>query len=96
VAASNKFVVNDIPDYVPLGAVAGTTDLGLKLVHSHYQQLSGSGALLGGAGANTPEKGGDMGGYIIPTLTGVTTYHQTQLIQNANSTNTNLGPVLRP
>lgn len=96
VAASNKFVVNDIPDYVPVGAVAGTTDLGLKLVHSHYQQKSGSGVLLGGTPVNSPEKGGDMGGYIIPTLIGVTTAHQTQLVQNANSTTTNLGPALRP
>ena len=37
-----------------------------------------------------------MGGYIIPTLTGATTATQTYLIQNANSENTNLGPVLRP
>jgi hypothetical protein len=96
VKASNVYVVNDIPDYVPLGPVTGTTDLGLKLVHSHYQQLSGSGALLGSTPVNSPEKGGDMGGFIIPTLIGATTAAQTQLVQNANSTNTNLGPALRP
>jgi hypothetical protein len=94
VAASNAFAVNDVPDYVPATAVTGTTDLGLKLVRSHYQQLSGSGVAIGSVAANTPEKGGDMGGYIVPTLTGVTTYHQTQLIQNATANN--LGPVSRP
>jgi len=96
VKASNSYVVNAIPDYVPAVAITGTTDLGLKLVRSHYQQLSGSGAVIGSVPANSPEKGGDMGGYIIPTLTGATTATQTYLIQNANSENTNLGPVLRP
>ena len=96
VKASNIFVVNDVPDYVPISAVTGTTDLGLKLLRSHYQQLSGSGALLGPAGKNSPEAGGDMGGYIIPTLIGATTATQIQLIQNENPANSNLGPVLRP
>jgi hypothetical protein len=95
VKASNIFVVNDVPDYVPAGLVAGTTDLGIKLLRSHYQQKDGAGTLLGSAPVNTPEKGGDMGGYIIPTLIGVTTFQQTQLIQNANSANSNLGPVER-
>ncbi|MFZ0815535.1 MAG: hypothetical protein WAM78_08450, partial [Candidatus Sulfotelmatobacter sp.] len=95
VKASNVYVVNDIPDYVPATAVTGTNDLGLKLVHSHYQQKSGSGVAIGSVAANSPEKGGDMGGFIIPTLIGTTTAAQTQLIQNANSENTNLGPVER-
>jgi hypothetical protein len=94
--AAAKYAVNDVPDYVPFAAVAGTTDLGLKLTRSHYQQLSGSGAVIGSVAANSPEKGGDMGGFIIPTLTGATTAAQTQLIQNTNSANTNLGPVSRP
>jgi hypothetical protein len=95
VKASNTFVVNDVPDYVPATAVPGTTDLGLKLLRSHYQQRSGAGANLGaGPVSNSPEKGGDMGGYIIPTTIGVSTYKQTQLIQNANSDG--LGPVARP
>jgi len=93
--ASNTFVVNDVPDYVPAVIVAGTTDLGIKLLRSHYQQKDGAGTLLGGTPVNTPEKGGDMGGYIIPTVIGVTTYQQTQLIQNATSDNANLGPVER-
>jgi len=96
VKASNIYVVNDTPDYVPAAAVSGTTDLGLKLLRSHYQQKDGAGTLLGSAPANSPEKGGDMGGYIIPTLIGVTTFQQTQLIQNANAENSNLGPVERP
>jgi hypothetical protein len=36
-----------------------------------------------------------MGGYIIPTLIGVTTAAQTQLIQNESSADSNLGPVER-
>jgi hypothetical protein len=78
--------------------VGGTADLGLKLLRSHYEQLDGAGIQLGAAGAatNSPEKGGDMGGYIIPTTIGVTTYKQTQLIQNVNSSNSSLGPVVRP
>lgn len=95
--AAQAGVVNIVPDYVPALAVSGTTDLGIKLLRSHYQQKDGAGTLLGaGPVANLPEKGGDMGGYIIPTLIGVTTYKQTQLIQNATSDNSNLGPVLRP
>jgi hypothetical protein len=95
VKASNIFVVNDVPDYVPAGVVAGTTDLGIKLLRSHYQQKDGAGMLLGSAPVNSPEKGGDMGGYIIPTVIGVTTLQQTELIQNATSENSNLGPVER-
>lgn len=95
VKASNIYVVNDTPDYVPAGAVAGTTDLGIKLLRSHYQQKDGAGTLLGSAPVNSPEKGGDMGGYIIPTVIGVTTFQQTELIQNATSENSNLGPVER-
>src|SRR5258708_38490534 len=75
----------------------GTLDLGLKVLGSHYQQKDGNGVLLGaGPVANSPEKGGDMGGYIIPTVIGVTTYKQTRLIQNATADNSNLGPIARP
>ena len=97
--ASNKFVVQGIPDYVPALAVAGTTtkELGLKLLRSHYQQKDGNGTNLGaGPAGNVPEKGGDMGGAIIPTLIGVTTQKQTQLIQSSNSDSSSLGPALRP
>lgn len=98
--ASNQFVVSSVPDYVSYKAekVGGTADVGLKLLRSHYEQISGSGTQLGASGAatNSPEKGGDMGGAIIPTEIGVTTYKQTQLVQNATAGNVNLGPVVRP
>ena len=95
--AAQAGVVNIVPDYVPAVTVVGTTDLGIKLLRSHYQQKDGAGTLLGaGPVANFPEKGGDMGGQIIPTVIGVTTYKQTRLIQNATADNSNLGPVLRP
>src|SRR5580698_232226 len=97
VRASNIFVVNDVPDYVPATAVAGTTDLGLKLLRSHYQQKDGNGTLLGPAPANTPtELGGDMGGSILPTTIGVTTAQQLALIQSSTSNASSLGPVTRP
>jgi hypothetical protein len=92
--ASAIGVVNIVPDYIPATTVAGTTDLGIKLLRSHYQQKDGSGVLLGKAPVNSPEAGGDMGGQILPTFIGVTTYKQTKLIQNG--TDTSLGPVERP
>lgn len=95
ITASNKFVVNAVPDYVPFKTVTGTTDLGTKLLRSHYQQKDGAGTLLGKAPVNEPaEAGGDMGGAIIPTTIGVTTETQKQLIQNGTATS--LGPVVRP
>ena len=97
VAVTQKGVVNIVPDYVPAAVVAGTTDLGLKLVRSHYQQKQGTGANLGAAPINTGvDKGGDMGGYVIPTLIGLTTSKETQLIQSSNSDSSSLGPALRP
>jgi len=100
VKASNSFVVTSTPDYVPYGAItaSGVADLGLKVLRSHYEQKDGNGNQLGAAGAatNVPEKGGDMGGFIIPTTIGVTTEKQTQLVQHTNSDNSNLGPVARP
>ena len=101
VKASNQFVVSSVPDYVTYTAqtVGGTADLGLKLLRSHYEQRDGAGTQLGAAGVatNSPEKGGDMGGFIIPTTIGVTTYKaQTQLVQNVNSSTSSLGPVERP
>lgn len=106
VKASQAYVVSSVPDYVPSTAVTctdcnGTTttisDLGLKLLRSHYEQHDGNGVELGKttAIANEPtENGGDMGGMIIPTTIGVTTEKQLQLVQNA--TETSLGPVARP
>jgi hypothetical protein len=97
--ASNKFVVTSIPDYVPAAAVTGLTtkELGLKLLRSHYQQKDGNGGNIGaGPAVNNPEKGGDMGGAIIPTLIGVTTASKTQLVQSSNSDSSSLGPQIRP
>lgn len=94
VTNSQKYVVNNTPDYVPFKAVAGTTDLGLKLVRSHYQQKDGDGNNIGAAPVNTgTDKGGDMGGCILPTAVGVTISAQKQLIQNA--TDDSLGCVKR-
>ena len=35
VKASNIYVINDTPDYVPAGVVSGITDLGVKLAPIH-------------------------------------------------------------
>jgi hypothetical protein len=104
---SNKYVVINTPDYVPAAAVTGqvgTTgaaiaELGLKLVRSHYQQFDGNNVKLGACVAagctNVPEKGGDMGGMIIPTTIGATTEKQIQIVQSSNTDGT-LGPQKRP
>ena len=71
VDASQQYVVLATPDYVP--ATASGADPGLQLIRSHYQQLDGNGANLGGAASNSPELGGDMGGCILAkgsTVTG--------------------------
>jgi hypothetical protein len=105
VTASNKYVVTSVPDYVPAVAVpsqGGIVDVGLKLLRSHYLQKDGAGVTLGGATIlNTgADKGGDMGGMIIPTTigSGSTTNQpdaRTQLIQSSDSSG-GLGPVKRP
>jgi hypothetical protein len=98
VTASNQFAVTSVPDYVPSAAVTagGISDLGLKLLRSHYIEKDGAGVQLGkGAATNSPENGGDLGGLIIPTTIGITTYKQIQLIQSSDS-NGDLGPVVRP
>src|SRR5262249_61259480 len=99
VTVSNKYVTTTVPDYVPFAAVTGTTDLGLKLVRSHYQQRDGNGT-IGAAPSNvTAEAGGDVGGQILPTLSGITTRDQKSLIQSASAdgaVQSNLGPVVRP
>ena len=104
-AASNKYVVSTTPDYVPYNAatVGGTTDLGLKLLRSHYQQRDGAGVNLGKScpsaclpvyNATATENGGDMGGMIIPTTIGTTTYEQIQLV-SSSTPDGGLGPALR-
>jgi hypothetical protein len=81
--------------------VTGTiSDLGLKLVRSHYQQYDGNSVKLGTAATvadtcNIPEKGGDMGGMIIPTTIGVTTSKRCSLIQSSTPDG-GLSPAVRP
>ncbi len=92
-------VVTTVPDYVPFKSTTagGISDLGLKLLRSHYEQRDGNGLELGKttAIANEPsENGGDMGGLIIPTTIGVTTEQQIQIVQNGTATS--LGGVARP
>jgi hypothetical protein len=82
------------------------TDAGLTIARSHYQQEDGAGTLLGVAPVNEPlasEKGGDMGGLIIPLAlgAGVTTTGQflgekeTQTVQGSDTAG-GLGPYSRP
>jgi hypothetical protein len=79
IAHSQGFVVTSVPDYVPAAKITsgGITDPGLTIQRSHYQQYDGAGDLLGVAPVNGPsakEKGGDMGGFIVPvTGKGATT-----------------------
>jgi len=73
IKASQGFVVNSVPDYIPATKVSVTvpakfTDPGLTLLRSHYQQVDGSGTTdIGGAPVNSgaSESGGDMGGCIL-------------------------------
>ena len=109
--ASNKYVVQNTPDYVPALAVtcnpstvpacSGTiADLGLKLVRSHYQQYDGASVKLGTFATvadtcNVPEKGGDMGGWIIPTTIGVVLEKRCSNVQTS-ATDGSLGSAVRP
>ena len=72
VTASNNFVVNSVPDYIPAKAAAG--DPGLTVWRSHYQQWDGQGNPVGsapnngafsGSNPNGNDKGGDMGGCVL-------------------------------
>jgi hypothetical protein len=108
--ASNKYVVSNTPDYVPAAAVTcnptacpGVTgtiaDLGLKLVRSHYQQYDGANVKLGTFATaadtcNVPEKGGDMGGWIIPTTIGVVLEKRCSNVQT--SSDGTVGSAIRP
>jgi hypothetical protein len=107
VNASQKYVVINTPDYVPFKSVSAVgslgktvADLGLKLVRSHYQQYDGANVKLGTFATvadtcNLPEKGGDMGGMIIPTTIGVTTEKRCSMVQSSLPDGS-LGPVVRP
>ena len=105
IVAAEKQAVLTTPDFVPETAQAITaaanpfgyaiTDKGLLLLRSHYQQYDGAGVDIGVAAVNEPtasEKGGDMGGLVIPTSIGVTlsasaasnTENQHQIVQSSN------------
>jgi hypothetical protein len=85
VTKSNAFVVTSVPDYVPFVKVTagGTTDPGLLLRRSHYQQYDGAGTFLGAAPVNngTTEAGGDAGGQIVSCATTTTCSTTTQHVQ---------------
>ncbi len=97
--ASNKYVVSTTPDYIPYANIAAQgpipADLGAKLLRSHYQQVDGAGHALGLAPVNSPEAGGDMGGFIIPNTIGTSTYKQNCLVQNT-AADGSMGPIFRP
>ena len=107
VNASSKYVVINTPDYVPFKAITAVgslgktvSDLGLKLVRSHYQQYDGANVKLGTFvtvpdTCNVPEKGGDMGGWIIPTAIGVVLEKRCSNVQTS-SPDGNLGSAIRP
>ncbi len=82
---SQTFVVDEVPDYVPATKTVGssTTDPGLLIVRSHYQQYDGADTLLGAAPVNsgTTEAGGDMGGTILTCPTATTCPKTTQQVQ---------------
>ena len=106
--SASKYVVVNTPDYVPAVPVAGQVgtdgkaiaELGLKLVRSHYQQYQGNGILLGpfvtvADTCNVPERGGDMGGMIIPTTIGITTEKRCSMVQSSSADGT-FSPAVRP
>jgi hypothetical protein len=113
---AQKQAVVVTPDFVPVAKVSVTaaqnplgyaiTDNGLLLLRSHYQQYDGNGTNIGSAAVNEPttsEKGGDMGGLVVPTAIGVSgltspaadTENETQIVQSSNSTTGGLGPARR-
>jgi hypothetical protein len=115
ISAAEKQAVVTTPDFVPVSKEAVTaaenplgyaiTDNGLLLLRSHYQQVDGAGVAIGALPVNEPtasEKGGDMGGMIIPTSIGVTglanaakdTENQVNLVQSSNPDG-DLSPALR-
>lgn len=111
IKASQAYVVSSVPDYIPYTAVTcnatsvpscspTVSDLGLKLLRSHYEQRFGNGTKIGTATVKntSTEGGGDMGGFIIPNTIGVTTYEQLQLVQNTTIQNghTSYDPAVRP
>jgi hypothetical protein len=79
VTASQTFVVNSTPDFVPAIKV-GSTDPGLPLLRSHYTQEAVAPVNV----STTGDRGGDAGGCILTTTgTTVTSDTTTKLAQVA-------------
>lgn len=77
VTASQTYVVNSTPDFVPAQKV-GTSDPGLPLLRSHYTQVGIAPVNVGTSG----DKGGDAGGCILTTTgTAATSDTTTKLAQ---------------
>ena len=85
-SGSQTFAATVTPDYIPVLAVATAGDPGALLLRSHYQQVDGTGASIGGAPVNETtvavtvgthtypamtEAGGDMGGCILHLVPGI-------------------------
>ena len=79
VVASQTYVVNTVPDYVPALKV-GTTDPGLSLLRSHYTQEGVAPVNI----ATSGDRGGDAGGCILYSSgTASTSDTTTKLVQVA-------------
>jgi hypothetical protein len=76
------YAVNDVPDYIPYKAVAGTADVGMQIWLTHYQQRDGADNKIGTTVSNgtfstdgnhnplSGDKGGQAGGCTILTTAG--------------------------
>lgn len=88
VGASQTYVVNSVPDFVPAVKV-GATDPGLPLLRSHYLQEGVSPINI----ATTGDKGGDVGGCILTSSGTATTSDTTTGLVLSNPAN---GCVVKP
>ena len=81
VKGAQKAVVDDVPDYVPAVKTVGatTTDPGLVIVRSHYQEYDGAGTLIGAAPVNSGTT--EAGGIILPCASTTTCSKTTQQVQ---------------
>jgi hypothetical protein len=86
IAASEIFVVNNTPDFIPAVAVLAKStptvvvgDVGLSLLRSHYLEKDAGGHIIGNPaqviknnGGTAQDVGGDVGGCILHLTPGVT------------------------
>jgi hypothetical protein len=78
VTASQTFVVNTVPDFVPALRV-GAADPGLALLRSHYTQEAVAPVNISALG----DKGGDAGGCILTSTGTVSTSDTTTKLAQA-------------